>query len=105
MEIVTTKVSEFGAFAVLVLTDEESLETFMIPAELDPILSKQSFEKVCFVYVLASALSTGAHESALNDRISQKHCKGIPCTNYAIVRENDAASYRSLCFVLGLIIG
>ena len=35
--------AQFDAFAVVLMNDEESIATFELPAELDPVLSKQSF--------------------------------------------------------------
>ena len=40
MKTIEQKVKEFSVFALLVFTDEESVENYELPAVLDPILSK-----------------------------------------------------------------
>ena len=74
--------ADFDTFAILLMNDEESIETFELPAELDPVLSNQSFRKVCFIYVVRTE-----YEIA-RERISHKHCRGKPSTNFVVIGDN-----------------
>ena len=48
------KISNFNAFAIILLNDEESVNELRLPAELDPLLSKSDFDSVCFIFSMVS---------------------------------------------------
>ena len=54
MQNVTRRVAEFDAFAIILMNDEESIHAYELPAELNPILSQGDFQKVYFIYMLAT---------------------------------------------------
>ena len=81
------------------LNDEESIQTFELPAELDPVLSYDSFNQVCFIYSLNSSSSSS------KELISSKHCRGKPCNNILILDDSDASFPVTLTFILGMIAG
>lgn len=56
-ESIPQKIRRFSAFALILLNDEESFNDLQLPAELDPLLARDQFQKVCFIFLMARPAS------------------------------------------------
>ena len=51
-DTIPQKIARYDAFAIVLLNDEESFNDLRLPAELDPILCREQFSKVCFIFAM-----------------------------------------------------
>ena len=63
---IPSKIASYDAFAIVLLNDEESYKELSLPAELDPILGREHFNKVCFVFSMVKPGESSGEEDFVN---------------------------------------
>ncbi len=50
MSEIPGKIANYDSFVIVMMNDEESLRELRLPSEFDPVLDKDNFAKVCFIF-------------------------------------------------------
>jgi len=103
------KLARYRSFAIILMNDEESLDSIELPPELNPSLSRENFMNVCFIFSMArlpqqptGPLDADNFMNETSQRILRKLSPLPACDNGILISDNK--SHKCLSFLLGLIL-